>query len=252
MRYDYIKNIPPGYYDEIFRRKVGVQSKWHYLKFSFAATLLSPSARRLIDVGCGPGTFSQVISNDIEYLGLDLSQPQVKYATRTYGSTTRKFLVACNHWPVANDFADAVTLLEVIEHLTVEQTKASFSEALRCLRPGGQLIVTTPNYHSMWPVLEAIVNRRAKVTYEDQHINRYTRRRLRENVCSAGFINVRVGTLLLIGPFAAAFNWMAADAIDRIERKIAYLGVGSLLYAMAIKPASVEVSSVRSQRSGGR
>jgi SAM-dependent methyltransferase len=236
MTYDYVKNIPPGYYDEIFRRKAGVQSKWHYLKFSVAATLLSPTARRLVDAGCGPGTFSQVVSNDIEYLGLDISQPQVEYATRTYGSTTRRFLVADNQWPIANDFADAVTLLEVIEHLTVEQTNAAFSEAMRCLRPGGQLVVTTPNYHSMWPVLEAIVNHRAKVTYEDQHINRYTRRRLREHICSAGFTNVGVGSLLLMGPFAAVFNWTAADAIDRIERKIAYLGVGSLLYVVATKP----------------
>ena len=252
MTYDYAKNIPPGYYDEIFRRKSGVQSKWHHLKFSFAATLLSPTTRRLIDAGCGPGTFSRVVSQDIEYLGLDLSQAQVEYAIRTYGSTTRRFLVADDQWPIADDFADAITLLEVIEHLTLEQTDAALSEAMRCLRPGGQLVVTTPNYHSMWPVLEAIVNHQAKVTYENQHINRYTRRRIREHICSAGFINVRAGSFLLMGPFAAAFNWTAADAIDRMERKIAYLGVGSLLCVMAIKPASVEASFVRSQPSGYR
>jgi SAM-dependent methyltransferase len=163
----------------------------------------------------------------------------VEYATHTYAGTTRKFVVAANYWPIPNDFADAVTLIEVIEHLTIEQTNIAFSEAMRCLRPGGQLVMTTPNYHSMWPVLETIINRQAEVTYEDQHINRYTKRKLREHICSAGYINVGVGSFLLVGPFVAAVNWIAADAIDRIERNVAYLGLGSLLYATANKPSHV-------------
>ena len=201
MTYDYLRNIPAGYYDVIFRRKAGVQSKWHHLKFSFVATLLSGSVRRLVDAGCGPGTFSQVVSNDIEYLGLDISQAQVEYATHAYASTKHKFVVAANYWPAPSGFADAVTLVEVIEHLTIEQTNVVFSEAMRCLRPGGQIVVTTPNYRSMWPVLEAIVNRKAKVTYEDQHINRYTKRQAPRAYLFCWVRKCRGGLIFTYGPF---------------------------------------------------
>ena len=55
MTFDY-EEIPPGYYDEAFRRGRGAQSKWHHLKFRRVAEEIA-GRRRLLDVGCGPGTF---------------------------------------------------------------------------------------------------------------------------------------------------------------------------------------------------
>src|SRR4029078_4972958 len=42
------------------------------------------------------------------------------------------------------------------------------------LNPGGKLVLTTPNYASAWPVIEVILNRVSDVSYEEQHITKFT------------------------------------------------------------------------------
>lgn len=46
--------------------------------------------RRVLDVGCGPGTNTRFFKNS-DYLGIDINLRYISYATRRYG---RKFLVA--------------------------------------------------------------------------------------------------------------------------------------------------------------
>jgi hypothetical protein len=53
----------------------------------------------------------------------------------------------------------------------------------------------------MWPVLETIINWTAPVSYEDQHVNRYTKWRLRRELELSGFVDIELGTFLLFGPF---------------------------------------------------
>lgn len=82
--YDYEKEIPAGFYDAVYRQKVGVRFSWHDLKFrTVAAELGTP--RRLLDIGCGPGTFIGNYLPDVEALGLDISAAQIDYATRPMG-----------------------------------------------------------------------------------------------------------------------------------------------------------------------
>ena len=51
--FDY-STIPPGHYDRVFRRRRGIQSKWHHLKFQRVARLVAgspPGARRRLRPG---------------------------------------------------------------------------------------------------------------------------------------------------------------------------------------------------------
>ena len=47
-------------------------------------------------------------------------------------------------WPFADDSFDLVTGMEILEHLALDPY-FFFSEAARVLKPGGHLLLTTPN-----------------------------------------------------------------------------------------------------------
>ena len=82
--FDYEKEIPAGFYDKIHQRKAGIRYCWHDLKFRAVAAHLT-RARRLLDIGCGPGTFIGNYLNGIDCLGTDFSAAQIRYANRHYG-----------------------------------------------------------------------------------------------------------------------------------------------------------------------
>jgi 2-polyprenyl-3-methyl-5-hydroxy-6-metoxy-1,4-benzoquinol methylase len=77
--YDY-ESIDPGYYDRVYRRGSGIQSKWHHLKFSYLRRLLRPGIDHL-DIACGPGTFIGSLEPSIRSTGVDIAATQVRYAS---------------------------------------------------------------------------------------------------------------------------------------------------------------------------
>lgn len=228
--YDYDKAIPAGFYDEIHQRRAGVRFFWHDLKFRAVAARLA-GATRVLDVGCGPGTFIGNYLNDIECLGIDVSAPQIDYANRRYGTADHRFstqLLA----GLAERF-DAVTLIEVIEHLAPADARRLLAEVRGLLSPQGSLVVTTPNYRSLWPLIEWGVNLVSRVSYEQQHINKYARGRLAAELAQAGYTRIEVGTAVGLAPFAAVFGRQPAEWLDALERRIGHLGCGNLLVAVA-------------------
>ena len=52
----YNNSISEGYYDLIFKKKRGIQSAWHHIKFKYIKNKIRKSKLHL-DIGCGPGTF---------------------------------------------------------------------------------------------------------------------------------------------------------------------------------------------------
>ena len=112
--YDYDKAIPAGFYDEIYQRKAGVRFFWHDLKFRAVVACLGGAAR-VLDIGCGPGTFVGNYLGGVDCLGIDVSAPQVDYANRQYGTAEHRF--STQGLSGLDERFDAVTMIEVIEHL---------------------------------------------------------------------------------------------------------------------------------------
>src|SRR3712207_7281710 len=48
-------------------------------------------SERLLDVGCGPGTFIGMLPQEIDAIGIDIAGPQIAYAERRYGSPRHRF-----------------------------------------------------------------------------------------------------------------------------------------------------------------
>jgi len=236
--YDY-ESIDPGYYDHVFRRGAGVQSKWHHAKFKVVRDHMPADYQRHLDVGCGPGTFIGTLPDDRNSTGTDVADPQIQYALREYKTESHDFqCIPPGDLPFEDNTFDVVTIVEIIEHLEVPVIEALLQEVLRVLVPGGRVILTTPNYGSLWPFLEKVVNARADVTYEDQHITFFKRARLRAFLERAGFADSAARTFQGAAPFAAALSWKLADLVQIVENPLLSPAMGFLLLGSGTKPGS--------------
>lgn len=104
--------------------------------------LIAPGSSCL-DVGCGDGHVvgPWAIARNIRYVGVDIAESAVELV-RTRGLEAFR-VEDSGILPFSDRSFDAAISLEVIEHLF--QPEATIREALRVVKPGGLLFVTTPN-----------------------------------------------------------------------------------------------------------
>jgi 2-polyprenyl-3-methyl-5-hydroxy-6-metoxy-1,4-benzoquinol methylase len=169
--------------------------------------------------------------------GVDIAQSQVAYALEHYNSTSRTFqLIGPGQLPFEDSSFDLVTSIELIEHISMGSARQLLKESIRVLVPGGRIAISTPNYRSLWPLLEILVSQNGALSYADQHITQYTRAKLRALLTETGFVCVQVDAYQLIAPFAAALSWSLADIIATVEPAWLTKMAGLLLFGSAQKP----------------
>ena len=172
------ESIPVGYYDSIYKRKKGIQSKWHHIHYNLVKRILG-NYKKHLDVGCAGGTFINFLDKKKISHGVDISDNQINYAKKNYQTNKHKlFLIKNNILPFKNNNFDIITNLQLIEHLSIKDNKELIKEIHRVLKPNGKLIITTPNYHSPWILVEKIVNLLGKVKYQEQHITFFNKKKI--------------------------------------------------------------------------
>jgi len=104
-------------------------------------------ARRVLDVGCGNGALFEALGKD-RTLGLDTCR-QGLARTRSRYAGTQLVCGDAARPPLADRSVDVVTAQHVLEHLDAYETACR--EWYRVLRPGGLLLVLTPNVRFIDP-----------------------------------------------------------------------------------------------------
>ncbi|MFL5262003.1 MAG: SAM-dependent methyltransferase [Anaeromyxobacteraceae bacterium] len=171
--------IPEGHYDRVLREGHPVRRLWHLSKFERVLDYLPQrGGQAILDVGCFAGSFLSLAVPErfSRQVGVDILPEQVAYANAHHGTPYRRFesLASITDLRRLEPGFDCVTVIEVIEHLSPGEIGALLDHASRLLVPGGKLVLTTPNYASSWPLLERLLNRFGDVSYEEQHITRFT------------------------------------------------------------------------------
>ena len=118
---------------------------WYYLddkpEFEVARRDLK-GAGRILEIGAGEGAFGRLISSAGDYVGLELNSFAADQAAASGLDVRRESLV--DHITSGHDSYDAVVSFQVIEH--VPDVGGFIRDCLRCLRPGGRLIVSVPSH----------------------------------------------------------------------------------------------------------
>jgi SAM-dependent methyltransferase len=124
---------------------------------------------RLVDVGCGSAGLWRVLAPRFDsYYGLDAVRYQGFPDDAEFRQIDLDNLGDLHRapWPVAPCEADVVTAVETIEHL--ENPWAFLRALVGLARPGGWVVVTTPNQLSVLSVATLIVKRRFSA-FQDVH-----------------------------------------------------------------------------------
>jgi len=102
---------------------------------------------RLVDIGCGDGALSGVISMELgcQVAGVDPSDAAIRFATEEFDrrGLAGQFVRADGYrYPFPDGAFDAAVCSDVIEH--VQDPAALLAEIRRLLKPGGVLVLSTP------------------------------------------------------------------------------------------------------------
>lgn len=164
----------------------------------------SPGPARVLDVGCGDGFATSVAERrnpEHRFAGLDWSARTLAQARERGVTVVRASLDT--RLPIRSASLDIVIMSEVIEHLV--DTDSAIEEVHRVLRPGGSLLLSTPNLAAWYnrallafgvqPVFSEVSLRSVYGRPGSQvagHLHMFTRRALVEFLQAYGLTCVRV------------------------------------------------------------
>ena len=167
-------------------KRIQVIEEWvHAVKERMGKPLLA-----ILDYGCGTGdhiTFPLAQAEN-EVLGIDVHAPSILEARRKYALPNLSFRVGDLQDLSEQDLGfDVIVCSEVLEHL---ENPREFMEGLRrLLRPGGALIITTPNGYGSFEMLRRLERTLTRIGVHQglrwvYQIGRKLRRRARGHAAS--------------------------------------------------------------------
>lgn len=225
-----------------------MQRFWHRGKLTMIDQLIRPhlqAGSRVLEIGCGAGNLLLQATVSGSYpLALDLSMQALTFVRSRLeeaisgGEAPDGY--ACTqaigeYLPLKDESFDCVLMSEVIEHL--EAPQISIGEAARVLLPGGRLLITTPNYHSFWPVMEWAVDRlnMAPKMAGEQHISRFYPASLKSLLVESGLEVEYAGSIYNLSPFLSLVS--PERAKRELQRELGGSSAfGMILVAVAVKP----------------
>jgi GT2 family glycosyltransferase/SAM-dependent methyltransferase len=174
--------------------------------------------RRVLEVGGGRSGLAALMYPGAEVVTVDID-PRLAGQGPADAASAFVCADACR-LPFADGGFDAVTLFDVLEH--VPDDRAAATEALRVVRPGGAVLVSTPNERWRYPYfdfLKPVCPPESELMAEWGHVRRgYARAELERLF---GFAAEAAATF--VNPLTAFFHDLAFSRLGRKKRAALYL-----------------------------
>jgi trans-aconitate methyltransferase len=138
---------PATWYDDIYRSdpeygRHYTQSRYYPLWSVVADRLVRSGAKRILDLGCGPGQFALLLADKgiTEYYGLDFSAAAIEAARAVCPAFQFRAADIRRQGVLESLEYDCCLALEFLEHVEND------TEILRRLRRGSRFYATVPNF----------------------------------------------------------------------------------------------------------
>lgn len=150
--------------------------RWHLLSKPYIAWQLEQFrpylGKRVADVGCGLGNFTESLLDRDFYLGIDLDKELLAELSNKYGGSPKVKTLALDAtspgFPetLRSHGIDTIICANVIEH--IENDRKAVENMIASLPPGGHLCILVPALQFLFGTLDTL----------DGHFRRYTKRSL--------------------------------------------------------------------------
>jgi len=225
-------DIAGGYQLDALLRGWAPQRAWHRARLDLVAHLLPPRNGSLIlDAAAGSGIVTWRFPGS-HIVSADMRVSACRFV-RTHTPNARAAAGELCALPFQAGCFSQIYFLEAVEHLSGDDGRRALAELRRVARPGARCLVTTPNYHSLWVVLERLLDalRLTPPMSDAQHQSRYDGDRLAATAQDAGWNVIRSGSFNLAAPAigmlsARAGAWATGLEAQRLGR------AGTLLYSV--------------------
>ena len=231
------------------------EERYRYVRSVLARE--SPPPADLVDLGAAPGAQSIALARaGYRVTAVDLGEASDAWGGASEGTMASAFEqtgVGLLLWdlertpyPLEDQSFDIVLLTEVLEHLRDYPLRA-LTEAHRILRPGGVLLLTTPNSASPQNRVRLALGRSVHTPLRDwmfglphaRHAREYTTAELRELIEHAGLDLVSIGArhFHIRSGRQDRIAVIAKQAIDGLARLRPSLGPGLAVLARRPSPS---------------
>jgi 2-polyprenyl-3-methyl-5-hydroxy-6-metoxy-1,4-benzoquinol methylase len=116
---------------------------------NFLKNFIDLDGKKILDFGCGKGfLIDQLLKSNAEVWGLDYSSESIESVNNKFKNNTNwrgGTLGLGDVTTYEDDFFDIIVCVETIEHVHANYLEGMFKEFFRLLKPGGKLLLTTPN-----------------------------------------------------------------------------------------------------------
>jgi len=184
------------------------------------------STARVLDLGCGWGTFGFALSDRVrEIVGVDFSEKSIQICHRRLERSPRdnvSFLCAdAGDTGLAADSFDVALAADLFEHLYPDDSASVAREAFRVLAPGGRFSTWTPNRGH---ILEVLKNRDIILKRDISHVDYKSMEEMERLLTAAGFEIEKAYYAESHIPGLRVAEGLLQTVVPLLRRRIAVLG----------------------------
>ena len=166
------------YDSRAFNSRIPLQRWWQRKRYNIILNYIGDHLR-VLDAGCGS---TQILNAAPQIVGMDILLRKLRFVRRPGRQLVNASTSAL---PFKDEAFEVVISSQVIEHIPEEDV--IFEELVRCIEPGGVLILGTPDYGTWkWPFIEKLYGFFKPTGYADEHITHYTFKSLTERLIRMG------------------------------------------------------------------